>query len=68
MLISAGADVNLRGDNGQTPLSYAADYTNKEMASLLISAGADVNLRGDKEGHHFHMLLYTTTQPLTGSS
>jgi ankyrin repeat protein/thiol-disulfide isomerase/thioredoxin len=43
-LLAAGADVNLpRGDNGDTPLMYAAAYMPVEIVNELIAKGAAVN-------------------------
>ena len=44
--LAAGADVDAKDMNGETPLTWAA---NKEIAELLIAEGADVNAR-DKRG------------------
>ena len=41
LLIANGADVNAKGDLGQTALHHAG----KEIAELLISEGADVNAK-----------------------
>ena len=40
-LIKAGADVNVRNDNGYTPLHYQ----NVESIKELIKSGSDVNVR-----------------------
>ena len=45
-LLAAGADVNIKDEDGFTPLQYAA-Y--KEEAELLVANGADVNTK-DKNG------------------
>ena len=42
-LISAGADVNAKDNDGNSPLYHAAYWDNVAIAELLISAGADVN-------------------------
>ncbi|MHC4540014.1 MAG: ankyrin repeat domain-containing protein [Planctomycetota bacterium] len=41
-LISKGADVNARNENGWTPLHSAAYYGQKEVAQILITKGANV--------------------------
>ena len=46
LLLSAGASVNAKNRNGETPLIYAAEYnTNPDVLRVLLSAGAGVNDR-----------------------
>jgi len=45
LLISQGADVNVKDSAGQTPLNYAARKGHKEIVELLLANGADVNAR-----------------------
>ena len=45
ILISNGADINARDNNGKTALSYAVENGYTEIAELLIAKGADVNAR-----------------------
>ena len=45
LLISEGADVNAKGDDGSTPLLYASEHEIWEVVTLLVKAGADVNAR-----------------------
>ncbi|MHC4750482.1 MAG: ankyrin repeat domain-containing protein [Planctomycetota bacterium] len=45
LLISQGADVNVKNNDGQTPLHYAARRGHKEVVELLLANGADVNAR-----------------------
>jgi len=52
LLIDAGADVNARDAQDDTPLIWLAEVPNEppdqiEIAKLLLDAGADVNARGD---------------------
>lgn len=48
--INAGADVNVRDEEGWTPLMLAAWYnTNPDVLSVLINADADVNARTEWE-------------------
>jgi dihydroorotase-like cyclic amidohydrolase len=44
LLISEGADVNVKNDEGLTPLHYAAREGHKEIVELLLAHGADVNI------------------------
>lgn len=46
-IISAGADVNARDNNGNTALIMAAILGKTENADVLIKAGADVNARNN---------------------
>jgi len=41
MLIDAGANINVQGDEGDTPLHMAAYYGEIKIARMLIDAGAD---------------------------
>ena len=43
--LAAGEDVNMRDDNGITPLHWAAYQGTKEVVELLIGGGADVNAK-----------------------
>lgn len=43
LLVSHGADVNMRAERNWTPLHEAADQAEKRVAKLLIDHGADVN-------------------------
>ena len=43
--LAAGADVNAKDELGETPLSGAAYWGQKEVAELLIGKGADVNAK-----------------------
>lgn len=47
-LIRAGANINARDENGNTPLMIAADRGRPVAAVLLIEAGADVNAHNSK--------------------
>ena len=48
--LASGADVNVKGYRGWTPLHMAAGEGNKEIVELLIANGADVNAKNDR-GH-----------------
>lgn len=57
MLINNGADINLKGQTGNTPLLFACKLNNGPVARLLFEKGADVTQR-DKNGldFYFHVL------------
>jgi ankyrin repeat protein len=42
-LIQAGADISKAMDNGETPLSIAAENGHEVVVRALIEAGADIN-------------------------
>ena len=47
-IISLGADINIRRDDGQTPLHEAADFRSGEVISRFIDLGADVHAVDNK--------------------
>ena len=52
MLIEAGANVNARSEEGQSPLSTAREGGHPEVAAMLEAAGATVSpgcAAGDRE-------------------
>ncbi|AGT07524.1 ankyrin repeat domain-containing protein [Paracoccus aminophilus] len=49
-MLACGADVNLKTDEGWTPLHTAAYWGPADMVRLLIANGADVNAVGDYDG------------------
>ena len=44
LLLSAGLNINLQGDMGNTPLHYAHSFKRSSVEQLLINSGADKNL------------------------
>src|SRR3990167_303307 len=46
-LLAAGADANLAGKGGKTPLYLASGNGHTEVVRLLLDAGADLNLAGN---------------------
>lgn len=46
LLLSKGADPNVHGPNGETPLGLAAKYSLKAV-QMLVDKGADVNTKYD---------------------
>ncbi len=51
-LLNAGAEVNERGVNGETPLMFAARNGNLEALNLLLKRGAEVNAKEVAARHH----------------
>lgn len=49
LLVTAGANVNVQGDMGMTPLMCVSFYNDLDSVRLLLQRGADVNLR-DAQG------------------
>jgi len=49
LLLTKGADPNIYGPNGETPLGLAAKYSLKAV-KMLVEKGADVNAKHEK-GH-----------------
>ena len=47
-LLASGVSVNARGDDGYTPLHFAALYGHQQIVKLLISKGAKVNAKSSK--------------------
>tara|TARA_B110000014_G_scaffold90972_1_gene62497 strand:+ start:1715 stop:1987 length:273 start_codon:yes stop_codon:yes gene_type:complete len=43
--LATGTNVNSKGDDGNTPLHYAAFQGLSEILELLITGGADINAR-----------------------
>jgi ankyrin repeat protein len=48
LLLSRGADPNVRDARGRTPLWYAATATNTGMITALVQRGAEVNAQDDQ--------------------
>jgi len=56
--ISAGADVNCRGQHGMNPLLWASSCGHLEVVRYLLSHGADVNYTGMREGSPLMLAAY----------
>ena len=54
-LVSSGADVHARTDEGYTPLHVAAWSGQAETALALVSAGANIHARADEDLTPLHM-------------
>ena len=48
LLIRNGAELNIRDNDGNTPLILAAQYGNREVLKMLLEAKADVIIRDNK--------------------
>ncbi len=56
ILISAKADINIKDNNGQTPLHYAVALRRWDLAKLYIMSGADTKIK-DNSGDAFDEYL-----------
>jgi cytohesin len=63
LLIAKGANVNAKGNHGQTPLHEAAFEGHKEVAELFIDNGADVNAKIKLGEHKGQTPLDLATHP-----
>ncbi|AWC27482.1 MULTISPECIES: ankyrin repeat domain-containing protein [Bacillus cereus group] len=58
-LIKDGANINVTGDQGETPIMAATYYNHVETVKALIQAGADIELQDKKQDNPF---LYASTE------
>ena len=62
LLISKGANVKAKTDDGRTPLHSAAAKEHKDIAELLIEKGADVNAKSNEGKTPLHWATGTGWQ------
>ena len=69
LLVRAGADVNVRTNNGHTPLhEAAATNNNPAIIETLVEAGADVNARAAGGRTPLHMAAVGNSNPAVVSA
>ncbi|MCP4711982.1 MAG: hypothetical protein GY869_25455, partial [Planctomycetes bacterium] len=56
LLLTNGVDVNLKDNDGWTPLLLAAEWADRDFAELLLDKGAKIDAKDDESGftalHH----------------
>ena len=63
-LLANGAEVDMRGELGKTPLMLAADKGHLSIAELLIKNGADVNAKNDLDWTALMFAAATGSTPI----
>lgn len=49
VLLASGVNVNIKDENGNTPLHHAVSANNQEIVEVLLANGADINIQ-NKDG------------------
>lgn len=62
-LINAKADVNVKDNDGATPLYQAASSENIEHFVMLLKAGADINWRSENGKTPLHAAMWRLSDP-----
>ena len=66
--ISAGGEVDVRDDGGETLLHWAARSGRTETVKALISVGADVNAKANNDGTPLHSALLSSSNTETANN
>jgi hypothetical protein len=53
-------DINIKNDNGDTPLTLATKFNNVDIVALLLHYGADVDKLNDGNASAYHIVTSTT--------
>jgi len=67
LLIDAGADVNVKDNDGMTPLIQGAGAHSKSFVKLLLDHGADVNARNSNGNSALDVTTNLKDSPLTSA-
>ncbi len=67
VLLAAGARVNWRNQDGETPLFFAARHGDPEVVQLLIAAGADINAKNSQGTSVLKEAVVHAKKPLEGN-
>lgn len=60
-LISGGISVNIKDDDGWTPLMIAADKNNLDIVRLLVELGAELEIKNDDEETALMISVYSNS-------
>ncbi|HSG68496.1 MAG TPA: ankyrin repeat domain-containing protein, partial [Bacteroidales bacterium] len=65
LLLTHGVDIDIRDDNGMTPLLFSLSRGQRDAASHLIDEGADIGLRSNSGWGALHLAVATRSDEIS---